>query len=99
MSIAYFHPEAREEALAAAKFYEHQAEGLGRRFVEALADAVQRIEANPLLYRVLEDDIRQCRMQRFPFGVIFRRREDRIEIIAVMHLRRRPGYWKSRSDE
>jgi len=47
MSVSSFHPEARDEALAAAQFYEQQTERLRQRFIESLADAVQKIEANP----------------------------------------------------
>jgi hypothetical protein len=33
---------------------------------------------------------------RFPYGVIYRASKDRVDVIAIMHLKRRPGYWKSR---
>jgi hypothetical protein len=33
---------------------------------------------------------------RFPYGVIYRTAEDRVDVIAIMHLRQQPGYWKSR---
>jgi len=72
--------------------------GLEKRFLEALQDAITRIRRNPLIHRRVEGEIRKCRILRFPYGVIYRLDEtDRIEIIAVMHLRRRPGYWKSRA--
>jgi len=54
------------------------------------------VQSNPLLYRIVEANLRKCRVLRFPYGLLFRDREDHIEIIAVMHLRRRPGYWKDR---
>lgn len=49
-----------------------------------------------LMYRVVEASIHQCRIIRFPYGIIYRLKEDQIEIIAIMHLHRRPGYWKMR---
>jgi hypothetical protein len=33
---------------------------------------------------------------RFPFGVLYRIKDDHIRIIAVMHLRWKPDYWQSR---
>jgi hypothetical protein len=33
---------------------------------------------------------------RFPYGVIYRLSGDTVEIVAVMHLSRKPGYWKHR---
>jgi toxin ParE1/3/4 len=96
MKPVRFHPAAYDEAIEAGVYYERQQAGLGLRFIVALTDALQRISANPELYRMVDASVRKCRVLRFPYGVIFRSRNDRIEIIAVMNLRRRPGYWKSR---
>jgi plasmid stabilization system protein ParE len=91
-----FHPHARSELLESARYYEAQRRGLARRFLTAVREATNRIQSFPLLGRVLEDDVRQCRVSRFPYGLIYRVKEDGLEVIAVMHLHRRPGYWKSR---
>ncbi len=96
MKLYSFYPEALLEADEAAKFYEESQEGLGNRFIESLTDAVNRIRRNPSLYQKIYKNIRKCRMLRFPYGVIFRAQKNRVEIIAVMHLKRKPGYWKSR---
>lgn len=97
MKPCWFHPEALEEAENAATFYKEQQLGLEVRFLEALNDTIARIRRNPLVYRRIESEIRKCRVMRFPYGVIYRVSTDRIEVIAVMHLRQRPGYWKSRT--
>ena len=92
-----FHPEALEEVEEAAVFYEDRQPGLGNRFMEALEDMISRMRRNPLLYRKIDGEIRKCRLLRFPYGIIYRVKNGNIEIIAVMHLKRRPGYWKSRT--
>ncbi|MEK6679360.1 MAG: type II toxin-antitoxin system RelE/ParE family toxin [Nitrospirota bacterium] len=91
-----FHPEALMEADESARFYEERQEGLGKRFIEALTDTINRIIRNPKLYIKIDDTIRKCRLLHFPYGVIYRDINEFIEIIAVMHLKREPGYWKSR---
>jgi plasmid stabilization system protein ParE len=91
-----WHEEARAEAEAAAAFYKDKQPGLAVRLLDALEDALHRIQRHPLVYRKVENDIRKCRVTHFPYGVIYRARGDSIEIIAVMHLRRAPGYWKQR---
>jgi plasmid stabilization system protein ParE len=96
MTVVEFHPEARAEAMHAAAYYEARQQGLGRRFIENLANTIERIRSYPQLFRVIEADLRKCRVPRFPYGVIYRHTQDRIDIIAVMHLRQRPGYWKPR---
>lgn len=92
-----FHSEALDEADKIISFYKKQQAGLEKRFLEALEDAIARIRRNPLMYRKVEGEIRKCRMSRFPYGVIYRIQNDAIEIIAIMHLRRNPGYWMSRT--
>lgn len=96
MKPFHFHPEALAEADEAAKFYEEQQKGLGKRFIEALTDTINRIKRNPELYRKIDDNMRKCSLLHFPYGIIYRDKNKFIEIIAVMHLRRKPGYWKTR---
>jgi toxin ParE1/3/4 len=99
MSPVEFHPAAREELIQSAQHYQTQRLGLGRRFASAVHDAVRRIQEYPMLYRILEGDIRRCRVLRFPYGVVYRAKPERIEVPAVMHLHRKPGYWKSRTGQ
>lgn len=39
---------------------------------------------------------RRMLLKRFPFFVVFRERLHSIQIIAVVHGKRRPGYWAKR---
>ena len=91
-----WHGEARAEADAAAAFYNDKQPGLAQRFLDDLEDALHRIQRHPQAYRQMEGEIRKGRVAHFPYGVIYRARSGVIEIIAVMHLRRAPGYWKER---
>ena len=96
MTPIRFHPGAEAEMMSAAVFYETQQKDLGKRFLASVQDALNRIQVNPLLYKEIEDSVRRCLTTTFPFGVIFRIMPDQYVIIAVMHLHRAPGYWKSR---
>ena len=89
-----FHPEADTEVTAAAVYYEGQQENLGKRFLSSIEDGLARIRINPRLYPLIDEDVRRCLTRTFPFGILFRDRGDGIEIVAVMQLRRKPGYWK-----
>lgn len=91
-----FDPAARAEFSAAVSYYEEQQIGLGSRFLAAVESTTSRIRRTPFLHRLIEEDVRKIRVRRFPYAVIYRAREQVIEIIAVMHLRRRPGYWRTR---
>jgi len=92
-----FHPEADTEVTAAAVYYEGQQENLGKRFLSSIEDGLARIRINPRLYPLIDEDVRRCLTRTFPFGILFRDRGDGIEIVAVMQLRRKPGYWKERA--
>ena len=91
-----FHPLAREELRHAARSYEQAQEGLGFYFTRAVRSAMSRVELNPEWFRIICEDVRKCRVLRFPYGVLFRRRPDGLYIVAVMHLHRDPDYWKDR---
>ncbi len=92
----WFHPEARLELLESVAYYDIQQDGLGQRLLDSLIEGLNRISVHPEMYRKVGYGWRQCRIPRFPFGLVYRVRNARIEIIAVMHLSRKPGYWKNR---
>ena len=96
MKLFRFHPEAQIEMVESAKYYETEQEGLGKRFLEAVRAATRRVCLFPAIYQRVQDNIRQCSVDRFPFGIVFRERPDHVQIIAVVHFRRDPNYWKRR---
>jgi plasmid stabilization system protein ParE len=87
-----FHPQASEELEQAIQFYQLQLAGLEKRFIEAVEDSINRVCRNPLIYRKIDDSARKCRLLHFPYAIVFRIVSEHIEIIAVMHLRRKPDY-------
>ncbi len=93
---SFLHPQAQKELEQTVLFYKKQKADLEKRFIEALEDAINRVCRNPLLYRKVDNQVRKCRLLHFPYALLFRQRLDQIEIIAVMHLRKEPGYWQSR---
>jgi len=92
-----FHPMAEAEYLVSARFYESASEGLGAEFLTQVEDTVSRASADPGIGTPQGRWVRRQLVRRFPFAVVYREEPTRIFILAVMHLRRRPGYWKSRT--
>jgi hypothetical protein len=35
-------------------------------------------------------------LRRFPFAIVYREKQDAIQILAIAHGHRRPKYWKRR---
>ena len=92
----HFEPVALDEFKSAVQFYESRQPGLGARFFGVVEEAILRIRANPLRFPPLEGNLRKCKLARFPYAIIYREARNQIEIIAVMHLRREPNYWRTR---
>jgi hypothetical protein len=91
-----FHPEAREEAIEAAAYYEGCQPGLGGQFTEEVNATITRILRYPRAWPKASALARRCRMNRFPYGLVYRIKPGAIRIYAVAHLNRLPGYWRSR---
>lgn len=89
-------PEAEEELRAAATNYEEQSTGLGLALVAEVRRTYQRIVELPLAARIERGQIRVRSIARFPYRVYYRVRDEEILIVAVGHLRRRPGFWHGR---
>lgn len=97
MTSVAFHPEADAEFLAAARYYEVQAENLGCDFFVAVERTYQRLAAFPESGRPFGSRLRPALVPGFPYGLIDRVESERLLIVAVAHLHRRPGYWRARS--
>lgn len=97
MRSVAFHPEADAEFLAAARYYEAQAENLGLDFIAAVERTYQRLAAFPESGHPFGSRLRRALVPGFPYGLVYRVESERLFIIAVAHLHRRPGYWRIRS--
>ena len=91
-----FYPDAEMEMRESSKYYESQQKDLGKRFLNSIESAIKQIQINPKIFQKVNKNVRRCQTKIFPYGIIFREQENQIEIIAIMHLKRKPGYWKDR---
>ena len=96
MKPVVFLPEAEQEMLEAAKYYESQATDLGTDFLSEAERAVNSIAELPMTWPVIEGELRRHLVRRFPFGILYHIEPEEIVIVAVAHLRRKPGYWRER---
>ena len=85
--------EAQEELLEIVSYYEDQAEGLGFEFMEAFWVAADLIASQPDGFRSFPSNYRRFLMARFPYGIFYRVKEDRIDIAFVVHLHSDPKKW------
>ncbi len=93
---AIFPPEAHDEMIQSARFYEGRSEGLGSDFLTAVEETTRRIEQSPEASAIDRANIRKRLVSGFPFTILYEIQPDRIFIAAVMHQHRRPRYWQTR---
>lgn len=93
-----FRPAAARELAADLRYYERDHPGRGRRFVLAVDEVVRQIAESPERFPILfEPDIRSAKVHRFPYRVVYVVVAPHIDVLAVAHAKRRPGYWRRRS--
>jgi len=92
-----FHEEASAEYEAAFDWYFARSELAALKFAEEeLSRAIVTITQAPQRWPHTVDGARKFLLQIFPFAVVYRELPAIIQILAIAHGRRRPGYWKKR---
>jgi toxin ParE1/3/4 len=95
----HVHPAALDEFVEATAFYEERASGLGEDFFQEVQRVWMSIRENPDIAPEFESPYRRYVCRRFPFSIVYRRDADGVRVLAVMHQRRRPGYWQARGED
>ena len=83
-------PRAEADLDEAFGWYEAQLPGLGEAFLRSVMACFGRIARHPEAYPEVQRRVRRASLQRFPYGVFYVVREERIDVLAVYHGRRRP---------
>jgi len=92
----FLDPEAVVEAEAARDWYAERNPQAAEGFATELEAAVQAIMEAPERWSKYVAGTRRFLLHRYPFYLVYRVRVSTIELIAVAHARRRPGYWLAR---
>ena len=93
---AEFHSAAAKEAEAAFSWYAERNLLAARAFTQELNHSVEMVLEGPERWPRFGPAARRYVMPRFPFSLIYRLREQGVEIVAIAHHKRKPGYWHSR---
>jgi toxin ParE1/3/4 len=95
--VILFRPSAARELAADVRYYNERYAGRGQRFAEAVERTLSLIVEFPLAFPVLyAPDIRSAKVARFPYRVVYVIVGSNIDVVAVAHTKRRPGYWRDR---
>lgn len=90
-------PQAEIEIAEAAEWYETRGRGLSTEFLRVVDAGIAAIRRHPLHYPRIQGEIRRAPLRRFPYGIIYKVREEEILVLACFHARRDPKSWQERS--
>ena len=90
------HPEADAELTEAVAYYAAIDPTLGQRFYAEMERLIHEIGAHPGTFRQFDPPARRHFSSWFPYGIIYLEQQERLWVVAIMHLKRHPGYWKTR---
>ena len=88
--------EAVEESREAFAWYRERNPRAAAQFLFELDQAIESIVAHPDAWPPYIDGTRRKLLRRFPFALVYRTTKQRLQVIAVAHQHRRPGYWAGR---
>jgi len=91
------HPEALAELKSAVTWYQEKSPSAALNFMEELDQVLDWVIASPSRWPSAAHGTRKLVMRRYPFAVIYCEKETVIQVLAIAHGRRRPGYWKKRT--
>ena len=91
-----FNVLAERELNEAAQYYESEQAGLGAAFLSDVRRCTDAVVANPHAGQIVLQSIRRRLCQRFQYGLLYTVTDGEVRVLAVMNLRRRPGYWVGR---
>jgi hypothetical protein len=85
------HPEADEELAEAVRYYSAIDPELGIRFYHEIERLILEVCAEPQRFCRFDPPARRHFSHWFPYAVIYLDEPDHVWVVAVMHLKRRPG--------
>jgi plasmid stabilization system protein ParE len=89
-------PAARLELRESAGWYRDRNASAADRFVTQVFRTLEYIERSPAAGKSIPfvaGSARRLPVAGFPYYVVFEEFADRVEILAIAHYRRQPGYW------
>ena len=89
-----FHPDEGEEYARAVEYYAAITPGLGSRFHDEIERLIREVRRQPERFFRFSPPAQRALARKFPYSVVYLQQPDRVWIVAVMHAKRRPGYWR-----
>jgi len=90
------HPAALAELRFALEWYFQRSRLAAEKFAQEVGRVIALASHSPSRWPLAEHGTRKLVFRRFPFALIYRETATSVQVLAIAHGHRRPGYWKSR---
>jgi len=91
------HPAARREIRRAFEWYLQEAgQRIAAGFLDDFEQTLTLLRTHPAIGEPGGSNTRHLIFQRYPYTVVYRRRDEALEIVAIAHQSRQPEYWAGR---
>src|SRR5947207_3218399 len=91
-----YHSEAKKELAAAIQWYAEKDAALAERFSDVYVQQLIAVARSPQRWARHRGGTRHVLLRPFSYCLIVREFGDALEVVAVAHTSRRPGYWRKR---
>jgi plasmid stabilization system protein ParE len=89
--------EAEAEYTEARAWYQARSTRAAEGFEAAFAEALEQIGQSPEQFPPCDEEgYRFALLDHYPYSLIYREVETVVQVVAVAHARRKPGYWSRR---
>ena len=89
--------EAEAELYKIVEYYKRFDQELPKDFIREFEDAVQKLMNFPNAGHPYLHQTKRVFLNRFPYAVVYKiYKENLVIVFAIMHMRRKPDYWKDR---
>ncbi len=92
------HPACRAEIADALRWYRDKDARVGRRLHDAIEHAAEMVRAMPHTWPAYLYGTQRFITIGFSYSFVYRVNGSMIEVIALAHAKRKPGYWRDRLD-
>ena len=93
---AIFHPDSIRDAQSAYGWYYNNSPSAADGFIAEIDEAMELIIKHPKRWPEFIYGTRRYLLKRYPFSLVYLETAKEIQVIAVAHAKRRPGFWKER---
>ncbi|MCC5873750.1 MAG: type II toxin-antitoxin system RelE/ParE family toxin [Gammaproteobacteria bacterium] len=87
---------ARRDLMAGYRFYEKQAPGIGRYFLDTMYSDIESLRIHAGVHALYFGNYHRLLSRRFPWSVYYRVNADEIHVYAIFDSRRNPDLIKRR---